>query len=244
MKKVVTFVALSVLCFSSAFSQTVLGIANHLGVDVNVGTTGIGFELSTPITQFVQARAGLSFMPGINFDIDADVTGTVPGQNYEYSESVTLSNSIKRTQGSVIFNIYPGGNKLPFFIAVGGYFGGKELIKMKGQVPASVMEYGSGHVEIGDYELPVDRDGYVSGTLRVNSFRPYFGIGSGRPCPGGRLNFMWEVGVQVQGKPKVYDGTGRSLEIKELDNDDTYNKVMKYLKVYPVIKFTLSGRIF
>lgn len=238
MKKLVLICVFAVLAISSAFAQVSMKVANHLGVDVNVGTTGIGFELATPVSQFVQARAGLSFMPDISFNIDADVAGP-----NNYYETITLKNSIKRMQGSVIFNIYPGGKHLPLFIAVGGYFGGKELIKMHGQVPAQAIA-DNANVEIGDYELPVDPDGSVRGSLRVKSFRPYFGFGGGRPCPGGRLNFMWEIGVQVQGKPKVYDGNNRDLEIKELDNDDTYNKVMKYLKVYPVIKFTLSGRIF
>ena len=49
-----------------------LGIANHLGVNINVGTTGIGFEAATPITPFVQARAGISVMPGIKFHVDSD----------------------------------------------------------------------------------------------------------------------------------------------------------------------------
>ncbi len=239
MKKLVFICAFVVLAISSAFAQVSMKVANHLGVDVNVGTTGIGFEFATPVSQFVQARAGLSFMPDISFNIDA--TATDHALNYGENQDITLKNSIKRMQASVIFNIYPGGKHLPLFIAVGGYFGGKELIKMHGQVPNGMAD---GVVEIGDYELPVDPDGSVRGSLRVKSFRPYFGFGGGRPCPGGRLNFMWEIGVQVQGKPKVYNGNNRALEIKELDNDDTYNKVMKYLKVYPVIKFTLSGRIF
>lgn len=244
MKKVLLFAAMAVMALVPLQAQSIMKVGNHLGVDVNVGTTGIGFELSTPVTQFIQARAGLSFMPDISFNIDTEVSGTVPGQGTDYYQDITLKNSIKRMQGSLIFNIYPGGKHLPLFIAVGGYFGGKDLLKMHGQVPSEIMGYGGGHVEIGDYQLPVDANGNVNGSLRVKSFRPYFGIGTGRPCPGGRLNFMWEIGVQLQGAPKVYDGENRELQITGLDNDDTYHKVMKYLKVYPVLRFTLSGRIF
>ena len=74
----------------SMSAQTNFGIANHLGVDVNVGTTGVGFEVSTPITQFIQARAGLSYMPGFSFNVSTDVTGsyTYEGQKYEYVDNI------------------------------------------------------------------------------------------------------------------------------------------------------------
>ncbi len=248
MKKLLTLVviALAAVLPGQAQVKSIFGIANHLGVDLNVGTTGIGFEFSTPITPFIQARAGLSIMPGFNFNVDSEITGTqmVEGNPYDYSEEITLNSSLKRTQGSLIFNVYPFGGRSSFFVAVGGYFGGKNLLNITGKAPDAVLQYGNGVVEIGNYQIPVDKNGYVNGALRTNAFRPYFGIGTGRPCPGGRLNFMWELGLQVSGKPKVFTGDGEISEIPELDNDDTYNKIQKYLKVYPVLKFTISGRIF
>lgn len=224
----------------------ILGIGNHLGVDVNVGTTGYGFEISTPLTQWVQARAGISIMPGIKFHVDTDVTGSYSanGQVINYSEPITLHSNLSRVQGSLIFNVYPLGNHFPLFVAAGAYFGGKKLMNIKGHVPDEVVENGGGMVEIGDYHIPVDPNGDVRGSLRVNSFRPYFGIGTGRPCPKSRLNFMWELGVQLEGKPKVFSDYGEAMEINGLDNDDTYHDIIKYLKVYPVLKFTLSGKIF
>lgn len=247
MKKLFAIVAVAV---ASVFAgqahgqvRSIFGIANHLGVDLNVGTTGIGFEVSTPITPFVQARAGMSFMPGIKFHVDSEVSSSLMDGGPTYYGDITLNGNLKRTQGSLIFNVYPLSTRFPLFVAVGAYFGGRDLIKIDGYSP-DAAQYGGGTVEIGDYAIPVDKNGYVHGSLRTNAFRPYFGIGTGRPCPGGRLNFMWELGIQVQGAPKVHTDQGVVIDLKGVNDDDTFQKIMKYVKVYPVLKFTIAGRIF
>ena len=248
MKKYFAIALLSIVsvCSLSVRAQVkdFLGIANHLGVNINVGTTGIGFEAATPITPFVQARAGISVMPGIKFHVDSDVDlGTYQG--YTAEREIQLDGSLKRVQGSLIFNVYPLGNRFPLFVAVGGYFGGRDMVKITGQVndydPAMM-----GSVEIGDYRLPLGPHGEVRGALRTNSFRPYIGIGTGRPCPTGRLNFMWELGIQIQGKPYLWDDINKEkVDLKGIeDSDDTFQKIMDHFTVYPVLKFTLSGRIF
>ena len=38
---------------------------NHLGAGVSVGMDGIGINLATTITPYVQARAGYNFLPEI-----------------------------------------------------------------------------------------------------------------------------------------------------------------------------------
>lgn len=233
---------------STAQVKDMLGIANHVGVTLGVGTTGIGIEAATPITPFVQARLGIHIMPGINFNVDTEVSGEYDnnGMTVPFDNDISINGSLKRVQGSLIFNIYPLGNKFPLFIAVGGYFGGRDLVKISGQVDNFTSEMRDAMVEIGDYQLPLDNNGEVRGSLRVNSFRPYIGIGTGRPCPVGRLNFMWELGVQIQGKPYLWDDVNKTkVDTKFIeDSDDTFQKVMDKFTVYPVLKFTLSGRIF
>lgn len=229
--------------------RDMLAIANHLGATVGVGTTGIGLELATPVTPFLQVRAGASFMPDIKFHVNSHVA-LDPMVNHEpINADVRVNSSLKRVQGSVIFNVYPLGNRFPFFIAVGGYFGGREMVKINGYCPqvadAPVGRPDLYGVAIGDHILPFDENGYARGALRVNSFRPYIGVGTGRPCPVGRLNFMWELGLQIQGKPYVWDEIGQQkIGLESFSNDDTYQKIINKVKVYPVLKFTLSGRIF
>lgn len=246
MKRISILICAAVFAFSAAVSASALGkakmgIANHVGLSVGVGTTGVGIEAATPISPFVQARAGVHIMPGIKFNVNSDVTiNTAYGP--EYSE-IDLDGSLKRLQGSLIFNVYPLGNRFPLFVAVGAFFGGRDMVKIDGYCPG-VDRLGS-YVEVGDYELPLDEHGYARGAIRTSSFRPYLGIGTGRPCPVGRLNFMWELGLQFQKSPYLWDDINRSrVELSDYTSDDTFQKIMDKLSVYPVLKFTLSGRIF
>lgn len=222
-----------------------LNIFNHVGVGVHAATTGFGFEVSTPITNFVALRAGATFMPGFSFtaDVDGEYTATV--NNHEQTEhfNMDLDAGLKRTQGSVIFNIYPFGSHNAFFVAAGAYFGGKNVISLTGHSEELKNLQGDPYVEIGDYKLPVDKNGNVEGNLRVNNFRPYLGLGYGRAVPKRRVNFGVELGVQFMGKAKVYTDDGL-LELNTITNDDDWQKWMDKITVYPVLKFTLSGRIF
>lgn len=220
-----------------------LGIFNHLGVNASVGTTGIGIEASTPITNWVQMRAGVSILPDFSFSTDADVDYTVSGIP-QYT-SADLDAGFGRTQGQVIFNIYPIP-KAAFFVAVGAYFSGNKLVKIKGQSDA-LMGLEDPKVQIGDYYIPVDTsDGSISGSLKVNGFRPYVGIGWGRVIPGKRINFNVELGVQFHGTPKVYDmnDTQVELETEYSTADDDFQKIMDKLTVWPVLSFRLCGKIF
>lgn len=255
MKKILAIICAGIFAVAGiqpmqAQVKDMLGIANHVGLQLGVGSTGISIEAATPITPFVQARVGVSVMPGFHMNVTSDVYGQRPNYGEEYIGEVDLTGSLKRAQGSLIFNVYPLGNRFPLFVAVGGYFGGRNMVGIEGMFDgmdklADAQE--KGYVEIGDYQLPLGPDGEIKGGLRTNSFRPYFGIGTGRPCPLGRVNFTWELGVQIQGKPYVWDEVNNcKVSLAEVDKqtDDDFQKVMNNFKVYPVLKFCISGRIF
>ena len=123
-------------------------------------------------------------------------------------------------------------------MTAGAYFGGGTLLKINGhsdQLKDLVDEAGKAGVVIGDYTIPVDENGNVSGGLKVSAFRPYVGLGFGRAVPRKRMGVMFELGVQFHGRPDLLD---------EVDPDDTFSKVMDKLTVYPVMKIRFCGRIF
>lgn len=223
-----------------------LNIFNHLGVGAGAGTNGISVELATPVTKFLSLRAGVSVMPDITFNADADVN--LPSMNPAanmYSSTIELEGAIKRVQGQVILNVYPIPTS-SFYIAAGAYFGGNELLKINGhsdELAHAASVAGSSSVIIGDYTIPVDKNGNVSGGMKVNSFRPYLGIGFGRVNPGKFLNFSMELGAQFQGKPELYTDFG-SIEDSPIEDDNTFQKVQKYLKIYPTLTFRLNFRVF
>lgn len=250
MKKSMFKALLAAVAMSTALSAQAIGpdVFNHLGVNAQVGTNGITLEAATKLTRFVDVRAGVDMMPGFKIKSEAEYTVgeyiQVPGFSSmtpdmpTYAGTVDLEGSMKRTQGHILFNVYPipGAS---FFVVAGGYFGGNKLLKISGHT--DVSSYENPGVLIGDWRLPVDKDGNVNGGLKVNSFRPYLGLGFGRAVPNHLLNFGFELGVQIQGKPKVYSEDG-DVDTSVLEDDNTYNKIMKYLKVYPTISFKLQFR--
>ena len=48
-------------------------IFRHVGGNLNVGTEGIGFDVATPVTDYLEVSAGMSFMPGFKVDGDVNV---------------------------------------------------------------------------------------------------------------------------------------------------------------------------
>lgn len=243
-KSVLKGAVVAISLFASTFQANAIGLGelnifNHLGVGVHAATTGFGVELATPVTNFVTLRGGISIMPGFNFNTSVD--GNVSVMSNEQPFTMDVEGNLKRTQGNVIFNVYPFAKASSFYVAAGAYFGGRDVIKISGHTDD--LKGLPGNIEIGDYDLPVDKDGNTSGSLKVNSFRPYLGLGFGRPVPSRRINFGVELGVQFMGKMTPYSIEGE-LDKLPVDRDDDWQKWMDKLSVYPVLKFTLSGRIF
>lgn len=237
MKKfIASLVALFTIATASAGNP--ISVFNHLGVGVSAGTTGISVEASTNITSFVQMRAGISMLPNFSFSDTYDVLLPAPVNHGD----IDLKAGFGRTQGSVIFNIYP----IPvasFYVAAGAYFGGRDLVKIKGHSADLAALQNNGQVEVGDYLIPVDKDGNVNGGLRVKGFRPYVGIGFGRAIPKSLLSVNFEMGVQFHGKPEIYSNHGE-VRLSEYTNDDDIQKIIDKLKVWPVISLKLCGKIF
>ncbi len=69
-------------------------------------------------------------------------------------------------------------------MTAGAYFGGGTLLKINGhsdELKELVAEAGKAGIVIGDYTIPVDKNGNVSGGLKVSEFPSVCGFGV-RPC--------------------------------------------------------------
>lgn len=236
--------ALTALCIQPAAAQTKMHVFNHFGVGVSASTMGIGFDVAAPITKLFTLRAGLDIMPGFNINTDVNVAVNADGGSY--GTTVNIKGDVKRTQGSVLINF--NVPILPIFICGGVYFGGEDVARIKGQSQALAdlyAQYGSqAGVIIGDYKLPIEPDGSVSGGVKVKNVRPYVGIGTGKTMPKSRLGFSFELGVQFHSTPTVYSTAGDVRELMStIDENDTFSKIIDKLTVYPVVKFRLTGRI-
>lgn len=221
--------------------ENTLGYFNSLSIGVNAGTTGWGIDVATPIGQYLSLRAGVTFMP--NFTISDDVDVDVDFEGYHGSHSIDVEGGIKRTSGEILLNFYPF-KRSSFFITGGAAFGGDKIIKLKGHSDELAGYSGLAGIEIGDYLIPIDKNGNVSGGIKVSSFRPYVGIGFGRIVPKNkRVGFLFEIGAQIHGTPEVYTDYGNvDMLMEEADNE--FTDVMDKITVYPVMRFRLCGKLF
>lgn len=218
------------------------GIFNSLAVGLSVSTTGIGVDVASPIGNYLALRAGISFMPDFTFstdvDVDIDDYSNIPA-------NMEVEGGMGRTSGELLLNVYPF-KRANFFVCGGAYFGGGKIIKIKGHSDALqeyINEGNKAGIEIGDYTIPVDKNGNVAGGLKVASFRPYLGLGFGRAVPRKRVGFMFEMGVQFHKTPEVYSDYGELKQLNEMADND-FSDIIDKLTVYPVLKFRLCGKIF
>lgn len=169
-------------CSSAASAQensNIFGIGNRVAVGVGVGTEGIGFDAAVPITKYLQARVGVNIVPKININTTATVSGSYQG--VEFSDDMDVTGKLSRTTFDVKLDCYPFGNSSSFFVTGGFSFGGGDLMSITGHSDKLAQEIATGKsygIEIGDYKIPVDENGNVSGGIKVKDFpsirRPWF----------------------------------------------------------------------
>lgn len=119
-------------------------IFNHLDASVTLGTTGIGLEVSTPLTKYLRVRAGVEFMPKfsmpVSFGLDAyseDGTNESGGferqqkwmkefTGIEVDDKVDMDGKPNLTNFKLLFDIYPWTNT-NWHITAGFYLGGRKI---------------------------------------------------------------------------------------------------------------------
>lgn len=108
-------------------------IFRHVGGNLNVGTEGIGFDVATPVTDYLEVSAGMSFMPGFKVDGDVNVKPIrITGAPDIPMNSVNIEGKFARTTANFKVSCYPFGTQNALFVAAGFSFGGKKIAKLKG----------------------------------------------------------------------------------------------------------------
>lgn len=252
MKKILMTLLL-VAGLTSANAQTEFGYFNHLAVGVGVGTPGISFEVAAPVTKWAAVRLGLNVMPALKVTSDVDIDERIDLDNGQslYFDKMQAEASFSRTTVDLMADVYPFGGT--FFVSAGLSFAGGKLATISGhsddvqkyyqQYPQFAEEL---NVLIDEYRIPIDRNGDIHGGVKVASVRPYLGIGFGRAVPKKRFGVRFDLGVYFHGKPKVFAGDIDDVLETTKDNydaDDDISEVIDKLTVYPVLKFSLRGRI-
>ena len=249
MRKLLLSLAVALASLTGAQAQEegeFYALGNRIGIGVGVGTEGIGIDAATCLTKYCSVRLGVNIMPDINFTTDVDVAG-VDRFGSDFEGTMEAKASLKRTTVDLKFDCYPFPDASSFFVTAGFSFGGSKIIKITGHSDefAQMAQQGADlGIDIDEYRIPINENGDAEGGVKVNGFRPYLGLGFGRLIPKGRVGCRFELGVQFHGKPEVYaEGVDDLQAMLEEEAGDDISELMDKLTVYPVLKFSIRGRI-
>ena len=266
MKKLMMLAVILLTSVGSVMAQKEYkrGFLNHVGINVGAGTEGISVGLAAPVTSFFELEAGVNVMPSFKLsgDLDVDVNTSslpqVPNVQFPKEATIHAEGSFDRTTFNVKANLYPFGGGTKFFIAAGLSIGGEKIAEVNGSCD-QLREFSQSlpSLELKDqfrqavsanlagYNLQFDENYNVQGDIRCKKVRPYLGLGFGRLVPKNRLGMRLELGCQFMDKLKVYQNDTEIDINKALEDagDDDLSKFVKDLKIYPVVKFSFTGRI-
>lgn len=157
MKNLVKIIALAIAFLPSAasaqYSDNMGGlfksmndhnVFNHLEVAANIGTTGLGLELASPMTKWAKLRVGVDFMPrftipmtfGLDSYVDGQINdkfGRIQEMMYEMSgmeidKDIKMESKPTMTTMRLLVDVTPFRNR-HWHITAGVFIGGKSVGK-------------------------------------------------------------------------------------------------------------------
>ena len=118
---------------------------NHLAIGIGIGTEGASLDLALPIGNFVQLRAGMSYLPSIRLTkhFDASQTGSTGTSNFDsitsilhditglqFDEQIDMKATTQLWNGKILVDVFPFRKKNWFFSA-GLYVGPKQVMHIE-----------------------------------------------------------------------------------------------------------------
>ena len=218
-------------------------IFNHLSIGAEVGTTGWGFEAAVQLTHFVTFRTGFTTLP--RFNIKTDINYTTHGTE----KNVDVLGRIHMSDYKLLADIYPF--KHSSFHLTGGFYAGLPNLGTAYNKEKLEVKTGEG-LEIGGLFIRPDENDLVKLRLQVNSFKPYVGLGFGRPISSKhKVSAAFDLGVMFWGKPKIKiyspdEDQWVRVTKEDIDDEDFHDGVNKLEKftVYPVLNFRIYYNAF
>ncbi|MDR0541682.1 MAG: hypothetical protein LBH19_05660 [Dysgonamonadaceae bacterium] len=227
----------------------------HWAIGIDAGSNGPGITVSTSLSSYFKLRTGVSFL---NYrypkSIDmGNITGYLPYAGYE---KIELTGSIDRlhlsfTNFKALIDIYPMANGV-FSISAGLFAGNNQLSGtaiIDRYEELTQLHHVSPVLDLEGMTLQPNPDGSIDAKWRLGTtWNPYFGIGLGRTIANSRLGFKFDLGViyrsdYVFESPNAISGSDRLNNLVTGYLSD-YNIPSWALKIWPVISFGLSYRLF
>lgn len=248
MKRILSTIFVAAALLSASF-QASAQFFDHLSLGVGAGLDGVSLDLAVPVGNYVQLRAGGSYMPPVRIPKEF--------KNFEYQKGKTMDLNVMGQMQISSFNamldLFPG-KKTGFHFTLGLFAGDRTI--------ASVRSVGVEFEEelvVGNKQFEYDDNGQVHLNLDVNKFLPYFGIGAGRPVPNKAVSFVFDFGALYTGGMGVYTyatDLTQPLEGKQyvrITSEDVAEVgfedygilgILGSIPVLPMLKFSLFFKIF
>lgn len=193
-----------------------------LAVGVSGGTLGIGPEISWRFSEHAGLRASGGFFDASRNDELDDI---------EYDGDLKLNSF------GAMLDWYPFGGG--FRLSAGARINNNE-IDLEGTPTTTV--------EIGDEEFTPAEIGTLSGTVKTKNLAPAFSLGYGAKLARG-LAFTFELGVMMQGSPRIENLTATGLLAEDQDfldqlalEEQRAEEDADDFKLWPIIQLGLVYR--
>ena len=250
--------------FASSYSQTKQFTAGdafrHLDISATVGSTGLGIDIATPISNMLQLRGGFAFMPSWHYNMSFGVqVGNDPETSkskfekmrsfleqmtgYEVDDCIDMIGRPTFYNFKLMLDIFPFNNKHWHFTA-GAYFGSTEVADAYNpayemQSLLAVKTYNTIYEKCENYDPIMDFDD-------DSSYPDVY-------LPGSIYDKIYDngrMGMHVGDyKEDVYDESGNLLHkagdpyMMEPDKDGMVHATMKSNAVKPYLGFGYGGRL-
>lgn len=119
------------------------GAFQSIEIGANIGTTGLGLELATPVTDWTKVRLGFDWMPPfkmpMNFELDSYIDGNVSNkfdriQEFMYSlsgmnidQNIKMESKPTMTTFRFLVDVYPFKNNRHWHFTAGFFVGGNSI---------------------------------------------------------------------------------------------------------------------
>lgn len=233
------------------------GILNSIEVAANIGTTGLGLEVASPITEWAKLRAGFDWMPPfsvpMNFDLNSYVDGKITDKfdmisdmMYNLSgmtidKEVMMDSKPTMTTFRLLVDVYPFKNDRHWHVTAGFFIGGSSMgtsINKMTEMPSLLAlnmynRFYEGFTKIEDFteyfiDNPLFGDVYLDPEIAIS-------MGPDLKELQSKLIRVGELGVHV-GDYK--DGTPYMMKP---DKDGTVSAKAKVNRFRPYLGFGYGG---
>lgn len=216
-----------VLMLIAGFAAAHSANAVDLGASIDLGTTGVGVHLTTPLVANVNARVGANFA-------SYSYNGNTSDVDYDFK--------LKLATFDALLDYHPFDGA--FRISAGAVYNGNKI-------EAHAKPNGAGIYTLNGHVYSSAAVGDLNGKIDFRKAAPYLGIGWGNAVKDAGWGFGTDLGVIFQGSPKTtLTSNGCSVSTvacAQLASDVAAENVkladkVSSFKAYPVIRVGVRYR--